>query len=105
MVPPLEHDELSIVIKADPQFLAGRTSIGTQSRSKRRIDPRLDHNLRTERRRARVENLNLAAYLLRANQSLADEDLPHGGLHDFVLAKGRIRIDRMLMMVSVMRGH
>jgi len=48
----LEHDEPSVVIKADPQFLAGRPSVGKQSSAKLWIEPRFDHDLRTQCRRA-----------------------------------------------------
>ena len=82
----LEDDEAGVVVEADAELLAGGAAVGEQPRLERRIDPGPRHDLGAERRRARIEDLDLAADLVRPDQPLLDQQLADGRLHDLVVA-------------------
>jgi hypothetical protein len=95
----LEHDERGIVIEADAEFLACRPAIGQKPCLEIGIDPGAGHDLRPERWRAGIQDFNLAANLMGADQLCLDQEFANGGLHDLVVA-GRGALPDLGMRLS-----
>src|SRR3712207_1605594 len=66
------------------------------------IAPGPRDDLRSEGRRARIENLDLAPDLVGLDQAALDQKLANGGLHDVVIARALVVADRSVIMVMVM---
>ena len=83
----LEDDQLRIVVEGDAEFLASGATIRQQASPKGRIDPGARDHFGAERRRARIQHLDLPADLARSDQPPFDEQFANGRLHHLVVTR------------------
>ena len=70
----LQHDQFGVVVEGDAEFLlAGGAAVRQQAAAEVGIDPGARYDLGAERRGARIQNLDLAANFVRADQFLLDQ--------------------------------
>jgi hypothetical protein len=74
----LEHDERGVVIEADAELFACRPAVREEPCLEIGIDPGARHDLRSERRRARIENFDLPVNFMAADQLSFDQKLANG---------------------------
>jgi len=61
--------------------------LGQKPRPEARIDPCARNDFGAERRRTRIQNLDLAADLARVDHTPFDEQFANGRLHDLIVAR------------------
>ena len=71
----LQHDQLGVVVEADAQLLAGRAAVGQQAGLEGGIGPGAGDHLGAQRRRARIQHLDLAADFAGLDQAALDQQL------------------------------
>ena len=100
---------MRVVVEADAELLAGRATVGQEARPEGRIDPGARDHFGAERRRARIQHLDLPADLAGLYQPPFDEQFANGCLHDLIVA-GRLggrqaQIGVVVVVVGFVRMH
>jgi hypothetical protein len=111
LVGVFQHDEPGVIVEGDAELLTGGAPVGEQPGAERGIDPSARHDLGAERRRARVQNLDLPPNLVRPDQLSLDQEFANGCLHDVVmdgtlgLADLGVRMMIPMVMTLLMLSH